>query len=490
MRCFKCNSELSPRRDICIKCGQDVRLYKKLCRASNAYYNVGLNKARIRDLTGAVNALKMSVGLDKTNIDARNLLGLVYFEMGETAFALREWVLSNNMLSHDNDAAYFLKVVQGNPNKLDVISGSIRKYNYALKYAQEDGSDLAVIQLKKIIATNPKLLRAYQLLALLYIKDKQYKKAESLLKKCLRIDKGNTTARRYLSEIKTVTGKKEVHHTPHTVKTEGSEEEDGLDRVIIPVYTKSFGSYFITALDVVIGLALGIGIIYFLVVPAVQTKYAAQYQDELLAYQTNVSADKLTIAELEDSIQTLEQERDELRRQLEDASSGSTEEPETTDSIDSTQEKQYGYILNLLRAYTGDAEVDVVENARNIRIEDTYSDELKLAYEYVQQLYAEQSIELYNTAYSSYEEAEALLAAGEDGALDKYNEAIQYFEACIGLNPAYPQAYAWLGVCDHHMGLITKAEEYYRYYLENYSDVDESLTNIIQIQLASITGEE
>lgn len=489
MRCFKCNSELSPRRDICIKCGQDVRLYKKLCRASNAYYNVGLNKARIRDLTGAVNALKMSVGLDKTNIDARNLLGLVYFEMGETAFALREWVISNNMLKHDNDAAYFLKVVQGNPNKLDVISGSIRKYNYALKYAQEDGADLAVIQLKKIIATNPKLLRAYQLLALLYIKDKQYKRAESLLKKCLRIDRGNTTARRYLSEIKPVSGKKEARHTPQTVRTAEGEDEEGLDRVIIPVYTKSFGSYFITALDVVIGLALGIGIIYFLVVPAVQTKYSNQYQDELLAYQANVSVDKLTITELEDTIQALEKERDALQQQLSEASEDSTAEPETTENIDSTQEKQYGYILNLLRAYTGDAGVDIVENARNIQIEDTYSEELKQAYEYVQQLYAEQSVELYNTAYSAYEEAETLLAAGDEGALDKYNEAIQYFEACIGLNPSYAQAYAWLGVCEHHMGLVAKAEEYYRYYLENYSDADESLTNIIQIQLDSITGE-
>ena len=57
---------------------------------SNMYYNEGLEKAGVRDLSGAVVSLRHSLQFNKNNIKARNLLGLVYFEMGEAAAALRE----------------------------------------------------------------------------------------------------------------------------------------------------------------------------------------------------------------------------------------------------------------------------------------------------------------------------------------------------------------------------------------------------------------
>ena len=50
MRCFKCGCLLSE-NDTCPKCGEDVRVYKKTARVSDAYYNAGLYKARVRDLT-------------------------------------------------------------------------------------------------------------------------------------------------------------------------------------------------------------------------------------------------------------------------------------------------------------------------------------------------------------------------------------------------------------------------------------------------------
>ena len=39
----------------------------------------GLEKAEIRDLSGAIDLLKRSLKFNKLNIQARNLLGLVYF---------------------------------------------------------------------------------------------------------------------------------------------------------------------------------------------------------------------------------------------------------------------------------------------------------------------------------------------------------------------------------------------------------------------------
>lgn len=64
---------------------------------SNRFYNDGLEKAGVRDLTGAINSLRQSLKFNKNNIEARNLLGLVYFETGEVVAALSEWVISKNM---------------------------------------------------------------------------------------------------------------------------------------------------------------------------------------------------------------------------------------------------------------------------------------------------------------------------------------------------------------------------------------------------------
>ena len=133
--------------------------------------------------------LRRSLELDKTNISARNLLGLVYFEMGEAAYAIREWIISSNMQKEDNEATRYLMILQKNQNRLDEIAACIKKYNICLKYIAEDGVDLAVIQLKKVILQYPKMIRAYQLLGLLYLKQKQYKKAAAVLKKCLKIDR-------------------------------------------------------------------------------------------------------------------------------------------------------------------------------------------------------------------------------------------------------------------------------------------------------------
>ena len=56
---------------------------KKIRLVSNSFYNAGLERAKRRDLTGAVQWLQKCLNLNKYHIDARNLLGLIYYEMGE-----------------------------------------------------------------------------------------------------------------------------------------------------------------------------------------------------------------------------------------------------------------------------------------------------------------------------------------------------------------------------------------------------------------------
>lgn len=133
--------------------------YTKIIRVSNALYNDGLEKAKIRDLSGAIQSLQKSLRYYKGNTQARNLLGLIYYEMGEVADALSEWVLSRSLKPENNPADQYLEEIQSNRSQLGSVNQTIKKYNQALLYCQQDSKDLAIIQLKKVLSMNPGLVK-------------------------------------------------------------------------------------------------------------------------------------------------------------------------------------------------------------------------------------------------------------------------------------------------------------------------------------------
>ena len=65
MICYNCGCRLSE-KNFCTGCGADVTLYKKIMFASNRFYNEGLDKASVRDLSGAITSLRESLKLIKT----------------------------------------------------------------------------------------------------------------------------------------------------------------------------------------------------------------------------------------------------------------------------------------------------------------------------------------------------------------------------------------------------------------------------------------
>ena len=127
MYCPKCGAYLSFKNKRCDRCNEDLKSYKKICSLSNQYYNDGLRKARVRDLSGAIVSLRSSLQIDKKNTKARNLLGLVYYEIGEVVLALSEWVLSKNYQEKDNEADYYMNLVQDNPTKLHQLNQNVKK---------------------------------------------------------------------------------------------------------------------------------------------------------------------------------------------------------------------------------------------------------------------------------------------------------------------------------------------------------------------------
>ena len=104
----------------------------KLTYQSHFWYNDGLKKANIRDLTGAISSLRRSLQYNRGNIAARNLLGLCYYGRGEVVEALVEWILSKNFQSHDNIANYYISKVQEVPGELEAINQAVKRFNHLI----------------------------------------------------------------------------------------------------------------------------------------------------------------------------------------------------------------------------------------------------------------------------------------------------------------------------------------------------------------------
>ena len=169
--------------------------YNKIIHLSNVLYNDGLEKANVRDLSGAAESLRKSLRYNKANIPARNLLGLIYYEMGEVVDALSEWVISRSLSTDDNPAEQYLDAIQSNRSRLSSVNQTIKKYNQALVYCQQGSRDLAIIQLKKVLSMNSGFVKGRQLLALLYMEEKKYEHARKELRLAAKIEKRTSQER-------------------------------------------------------------------------------------------------------------------------------------------------------------------------------------------------------------------------------------------------------------------------------------------------------
>ena len=157
MNCMNCGAFLVDKDlDYCPNCGCNNADPEKGRLPSRLYYNQGLEKASVRDLSGAIDCLKQSLIYNKHNIQARNLLGLVYFETGEVVAALSEWVISKNLQPSRNLASEYINKLQANSNKLEAINETIRKYNDALNLCREGHEDMAAIQAEEDSHTESK----------------------------------------------------------------------------------------------------------------------------------------------------------------------------------------------------------------------------------------------------------------------------------------------------------------------------------------------
>ena len=326
MNCMNCKSVVDVGMEICPNCGFNLRVQRKCFSLSNMYYNLGLDKAEIRDLSGAIDMLRRSLKFNKYNIHARNLLGLVYFETGEAVAALSEWIISKNIMPENNVATEYIATLQAEQAKLDMINQTIKKYNSALKCCRENNEDVAAIQLRKILNQNPKLIKGYHLLALIYIHKGEYEKARKILKKAAKIDKTNSTTLRFLKEVDFQTGTQtslEPRRFGRRERTEEQREDErervvSGDTVIIPPTFRETSTA-ATMLNIGIGLVRGALVVWFLVGPANTQRINRQADEKVVEYSGKMASQEAQLNQLQSQVDSLNETTASAQQQIQTA---------------------------------------------------------------------------------------------------------------------------------------------------------------------------
>ena len=462
MNCPKCGTPLENTYR-CPKCEYEEPTMKRIIRASNYHYNVGLSKAKIRDLSGAITSLQMSLKYNKRNTNARNLLGLVYFQMGETVSALGEWVISVHFQSKGNVARNYIKKVQNNQGQLQVINNTIQNYNLALKYLEEGNGDLAIIELKKVVNLNPNYIRAYQLLGLLYIQHKQYSAAKKILSRALKLDRNNITTVRYMNELVGYSRQKRKGGDVEREKAAYVQIKDPNPIVIERTagsYT-DFNTSTLSFVNILIGIIIGAAVDGLLLVPSIQKTKASEYNQAVVEYSSQISERNKEITSLQNQVDTLTDENDKLKNNMDSVGSQADSEQNDKRLIQAMK----SYLDNdFVTAGTVLADVDKTL-LDGQEAQDVYDFLLtKTRDTVVNQLYAE--------AYEYYDQKD-------------YMNAVTYFRKVLNLNPDSVEAWYNMGRAYQYLTDFEQARNCYNTIINNYGDsdyADDARTYLSQIE--------
>ena len=422
----------------------------KLIYQSNFWYNDGLRKANIRDLSGAIVSLRRSLQYNRSNIAARNLLGLVYYGRGDVVEALVEWILSKNFQSHDNIANYYISKVQEVPGELEEINQAVKKFNLSLDYAAQNGEDMAIIQLKKAIAVHPTYVKAYQLLALLYLKTEQYTAARQVLRTAHKLDTTDDFTLRYIHELNQI-------RKNRTVKFKENEKKDqqtvtyniGNETIIQPVSTnfkERTGLH--TVLNMLIGLVVGVAVMWFLVMPAVNSSR----QKEL---------NKQTV-EFSDQIATQDAQISALKKELEEYRSTSEESENAKATGESTQES-YEIVMNIYKHYSDSdmSNAAMVEELIKVNPDSLGTIGLERYNEMTEKLYPKQCEKIYSEAKDNFD-------------AENYKDAISKLTQVLQMDEGYGDGAAKLLLAQSYekSGDKDQANALYQKLVEDYKDTD------------------
>ncbi len=451
MKCYNCGNKVSIKSIECDYCGEDLMVLQKAYKLSNTYYNIGLSKAKVRDLTGAIFVLRKSLEINKRNTDARDLLGLIHFEMGEIVAAISEWVISKHIAPSSKRSESYLDSIQSNPNKLDLYSQSIKKYNAALNLIHQGNDDLAIIQLKKVLRLNPSYVKALQLIGLMHIHNQEYDKAYRYLIRVKKIDISNTTTLKYLKEIE-IYGAEEVAEAKKKKKKNERQQEARPDPYVISSYKEDKPNVGLF-LSLIAGIVIGVIASIVLIVPTVRDNAVSQFRDSEVEYNAEISKKEQELSSLRKENEDLIEEVSRLETNVSEAEEIAEEVSDTSDVdnlmaatalyLEGAANDDLDYVA--VADYISKVDSSKLNNANAVNLYNTINDEVSL----------EASLSLYNDGHDIYTRGDY------EGALEVLLQSYEY-------NPTNVDAIYFIARSYHRLDNNEKAIEYYTILTEDY----------------------
>ncbi len=436
MQCQICGRETHG--DICKKCLKAIKMDDRLKDMSNEYYNRGLKKAQVRDITGALKDLEKSIAYDKNNYYARNLAGLCYREIGMYGEASKNWFLSRYNEFPDNKVQDYIDEIGVELSQNKGLVKSIELYNEALvKIGNKELADTYTL-LVEATEMNVNFVPALNLLILVHLIQRQYDRAIPLIDRVLAIDVKNEKALHYYS----LATKNKFR--PSQLANNRLPQSETEVRTVKVLDKKMLGISVVSA--VVITLAVSFGAFNFM--GQNNDEYdalSAKYQEALNASKTTADEYAKNIAQKDTEINTLNTEKAELESQIEGFNS--IENLITAKNLYDEQK----YVESAAKLYVVDlAFLDVEQKALYDRISnDAYTRAIKLL--------KSSGIEKYNASEFADSKSELQNAY-------LYCEKVEVPEREIA------EIIYYLGMSNEALGEKTQAKEYYNILLEKYPD--------------------
>lgn len=404
------------------------------------YYNESLDFVKDDKITYAIERLKKSVEFDKRNIQAQNLLGLMYYRLGRVTNAYIHWGVSAKFdKSEANDAHNYLQDIL-NSVEYDEKCKAVSKYNECLKLTKRGNYDMAVMQLKRGLDFNPNSVDLLNLLAYCYIAQGDNHDAYKYVDKVLRIDKSNPTAKRYKSIIK-----------PDRLSIFRAKDDDLSETSVYSNYVNHTSEQrAATAKNSLIFFILGIVLTSIvcgaLIIPAVFKHYERQIGNYETEYGVLKNKTDEEIAKKDESIKTLTQENEGLKTKLDTAGTNGLQERVRT-------------LAEIETAYK-DGNIEVAAD-RLVALNNTgFTGEVLEQYRSLCQSVLVAAAEKYFNDGQDYQDNEEY-----DLAIESYNKCLRCSQdgGEIGLNATFQ-----LGKIAQAQGDSEKAKEYFTTVAQNH----------------------
>ena len=286
------------------------------------------------------------------------------------------------------------------------------------------------------------------MLALLYMQEQKYDLAKKALRNAGKIDADNTTTLRYLKEVNI-----EIRENSPNKKQKNEElisYQSGNETIIQPRYLKD-NSAFGTIINMVIGIAIGIAITAFLIVPGVRREAQNTAKEEVVEANNTVASKNQTISSLEAQIA-------EMTAQINDAK---TNEEGYQSRISSYEQ--------LLAAYVAYA-------AKDTQTAGTALDNVNPDY------LTEQSRQIYDTIHAEVN-AEYISTLYREGtraySAQEYEQAIEKFGKVVEMNETYEDGNAlyYLAQAYRRNNDLASAKIYYQKVVDLYPGTQRAATS-------------